>query len=198
MISGDSRFARRARTLLSLLPLLAAPDAAAWGLEQLMQDLARVKTAQATFVERKHLAILTAPLESSGTLTYTAPDRLEKRTLAPRNESLLLERDELTLESGEPKRRRTIRLEDYPVVAVFVESIRSTLAGDLALLRRLYDIALDGDERKWRLVLRPLDPKMQELVSEIRIGGNRDWVASVEFLQPGGDRSVMTVTRDTR
>jgi hypothetical protein len=195
MISGDSRAALRAR-LLSLLLLLAAPDAAAWGIEQLMQDLARVKTAHARFVERKYLAILTAPLESSGTLTYIAPHRLEKRTLAPKPESLVLERDQLILESGEPKRRRTIRLEDYPVVGAFVESIRSTLAGDLDLLNRLYKIALEGDERKWRLVLKPADPKMQEVISEIRISGSRNRIGAIEFLEPGGDRSVMTITRD--
>jgi len=195
MISGDSRAALRAR-LLSLLLLLAAPDAAAWGIEQLMQDLARVKTAHARFVERKYLAILTAPLESSGTLTYIAPHRLEKHTLAPRAESLVLERDQLVLESGEPKRRRTLRLEDYPVVGTFVESIRSTLAGDLDLLNRLYKIALEGDERKWRLVLKPADPKMQEVISEIRISGSRNWIGAIEFLEPGGDRSVMAITRD--
>jgi Outer membrane lipoprotein carrier protein LolA-like len=198
MISGDSRLARRARTLLSPILLLAAADAAAWGIDELMQDLARVKTANGRFVERKHLAILTAPLESSGTLTYIAPDRLEKHTLSPRTESLLLERDLLTLESTQPKRRRTIRLEDYPVVGVFVESIRSTLAGDLALLRRLYEVALEGDEHRWRLVLKPSDPKMQEMVREIRIGGSRNWIGSIEFLEPGGDRSVMTITRDAQ
>jgi hypothetical protein len=197
MISGDSRLARRARRLLSLL-LLAAPDAAAWGIEQLMQDLAQVKSAEARFVERRYLAILTAPLESSGTLTYIAPHRLEKHTLAPRTESLVLERGQLTLESGEPKRRRTIRLEDYPVIGVFVESIRSTLAGDLDQLNRLYGIALEGDERKWRMVLRPGDPKTQEMVSEIRISGSRNWIGSIEFLEAGGDRSVMTITRDAR
>jgi hypothetical protein len=81
---------------------------------------------------------------------------------------------------------------------VFVESIRSTLAGDLALLRRLYQVELEGDERKWRLLLKPIDPRMQEVVSEIRIGGSRDWIGSIEFLEPGGDRSVMSVTRDAR
>ena len=108
----------------------------------------------------------------------------------------MLERGQLTLESAQPKRRRTLRLDDYPVIWVFVESIRSTLAGDLALLKRLYDVALEGDERKWRLVLKPLDARMLEVVSEIRIAGSRDWISSIEFLEPGGDRSVMTITRD--
>jgi len=183
---------------LLLLLLVAAPSsfAASWDLERLMQDLAQVKAAEGRFVERKHLGILTAPLESSGTLTYSAPGRLEKHTLTPHDETLVLERDQLTIESRQPKRRRTLLLQDYPVIWMFVESIRSTLAGDLTLLQRFYAITLEGEERKWRLVLKPIDPKMQELIREIRIGGSRSRIDSIEFFEPGGDRSVMTITRD--
>ena len=189
--------------LLSLLLVAGSSCAASgWDLERLMQDLAQVKAAKGRFVERKYLAILTAPLESSGTLTYTAPSRLEKHTLTPRGESLVLDGDQLSIASKgvgkAPDRRRTVLLQDYPAISIFVESIRSTLAGDLTLLRRFYEIVLDGDERKWRLVLKPRDPKMQELISEIRIGGSRTWIDSIEFLESGGDRSVMSITRDAR
>ena len=74
--------------------------------------------------------------------------------------------------------------------------VRSTLAGDLALLNRFYEVALQGDERSWRLLLKPNDPKMQEVMSEIRIGGHGNWINAIEFLEPGGDRSVMSITRD--
>jgi len=161
-----------------------------------MQNLRQVKTAKGRFVERKHLGILNAPLEFSGTLIYIAPSRLEKHTLVPRAESLVLEREELTIERKEQSQHRTVMLQDYPVIWAFVESIRSTLAGDLATLNRFYDVALDGDERKWRLALKPSDPKMQEVVSEIRISGNRNWISAIEIIETGGDRSVMTITRD--
>src|SRR5262245_50160772 len=173
-----------------------AADSPTWDLARLMQELAAVKTSKGRFVERRYVGILTAPLESSGTLLYVAPDRLEKRTLSPRAESMLLEGDQLTLESEQPKRRRSIRLDDYPAVGVFVESIRATLAGDLTALKRVFDIALEGDERRWRMLLRPGEPKMQELVSEIRISGSRGIIDSIEFLEPNGDRSMMTITRD--
>lgn len=171
-------------------------ESPAWNVARLMQELAKVKTSKARFVERRYVGILTAPLESSGTLLYVAPDRLEKRTLSPRVEGMLLEGEQLTLESEQPKRRRSIRLADYPAIGVFVESIRSTLAGDLAALKRLFDIALEGDERRWRMVLKPTDRNMQELLSEIRVGGSRATIDSIEFLEPNGDRSTMTITRD--
>jgi hypothetical protein len=205
MISGVSapRRGRQARLLALVLAMASclagaaeAADSPGWDLKRLMHDLGEVKTAKGRFVERKYVAILTAPLEFSGTLLYIAPNRLEKHTLKPRTESLLLERDELVIESKNPDRRRALKLRNYPVVQVFVESVRSTLAGDLALLNRFFEIGLQGDERSWRLLLKPNDPKMQEVMSEVRISGNGSWIDTIEFLEAGGDRSVMSITRD--
>lgn len=205
MIFGGSPFAHRVWTVLLLFAagvcssaaVAAEPGGAAgWDLKQLMHELGQVKTAKARFVERKHLAILNAPLELSGTLVYVAPDRLEKHTLVPRAESLVLEREELTIEDKERTRRRTLVLQDYPVVWAFVESIRSTLAGDLSTLTRFYRVSFDGGEHRWRLMLKPSEPGMQDVVSEIRISGDRSWINTIEIIETGGDRSVMTITRD--
>lgn len=183
------------RLLASMLAMAAGSAAAAdWGVEHLMRELAQVKSSRAKFVERKHMTLLNAPLESSGTLIYTAPGRLEKHTLAPRAESLVLEHDRLTLENKALNQRRTYALQDHPVVWSFVESIRSTLAGDLATLNRFYQVTLDGGERQWRLTLKPVDPAMQNVMSEIRIGGSRNRVNTIEIIETQGDRSVMTIT----
>jgi outer membrane lipoprotein-sorting protein len=172
---------------------LAQPKTA-WGLPELMQELRAVKSAHGQFVERKYLAVLSAPLELSGTLAYTAPGRLEKRTLQPKPERLLLEGNTLTLE--DQKRRRSYALEQNPPVRAFVESIRSTLAGDLETLNRFYEVSLQGSEADWRLDLKPIEPAMQAMVSEIRIGGRGVWLHTIEILDAGGDRSVMRISRE--
>src|SRR3569832_1438643 len=61
----------------------AASWAAEWNIDQLMQSLAKNKVGRATFVEKKYIAMLDRPVESSGELSYAAPDHLEKRTLRP-------------------------------------------------------------------------------------------------------------------
>ena len=183
---------------LGLAPgtLLAAADTpdASWSVEQLMQRFAQVKSAKGKFVERKHLRILSAPLESSGTLVYTAPGHLEKQTLTPKPESLVLDGDTLTFEDKTRNRRRTLRLQEYPVIWAFVESIRSTLAGDLRGLNRFYRVGLEGSETDWRLTLDPRDPAIERMVSQIRIAGSRTSIRSVETTEAEGDRSVMTIT----
>jgi hypothetical protein len=152
--------------------------------------------SKARFVERKHMAILSAPLEYSGALIYVAPDRLES-TRKRRGGKPAIGARPAHDRVPERKHRRTVVLQDYPVIWAFVESIRSTLAGDLATLTRFYEVKLDGGERRWRLLLKPRDPQMEEVVSEIRLSGSRNWIDAIEIIEINGDRSVMTITRDS-
>ena len=201
MTFGDKSLARclLSSVLFFALSMVASAHAdtdsapaAKWDLGQLMQSLAQVKSIQGQFVERKYLSILNAPLEFSGTLFYAAPSHLEKRTLLPKPESMVLDQDRLTLERK--NQRRSLVLQDYPVIWAFVEGIRSTLAGDLQTLRRFYRVSLDGNANQWRLALAPSEPQMQGVVSEIHISGSQNRVASIEIIETGGDRSVMTIT----
>lgn len=164
---------------------------AGWDLEQLMQSLARNTSGRATFTEQKFIALLDKPVLSSGELLYTAPDRLEKRTLKPKPETMVLDHDTVTVERG--KRQYVLRVKDYPELGVFVESIRGTLAGDRASLERLYQLTLDGSEARWTLVLRPLNPKMLAVVQRITMQGERAELRSIEMEQADKDRSVMLI-----
>lgn len=173
-------------------------DGAGWGLQQLMRELGAIKRSQARFVERKYLKVLTAPLELRGTLTYEAPGNLVKRTLSPKPETLTVEGDRLTLESTARNEHRTLRLRDYPLLWAFVESIRSTLSGDIAALERFYRIELEGGRARWRLYLVPRDPDMRAVISLINIGGSRDRVERIEVQETRGDRSVTTIVEESR
>jgi hypothetical protein len=95
----------------------------------------------ARFVEKKSIAILDKPVESSGELFYTAPDYLEKRTIKPKPESMILDRDTLLIERG--RQKHALQLQDYPELAAFIDSIRGTLAGDRKALNALR-MSLDG------------------------------------------------------
>jgi outer membrane lipoprotein-sorting protein len=200
---GMRRAFARALALALMLPLCMAgavagekPSDPAWSVEQLMQRLAQVKSSKATFVERKHMRILNAPLELTGTLVYTAPGYLEKHTLKPKPESLVLDKDTLTFEDRARKRRRVLRLQEYPVIWAFVESIRSTLAGDLQSLNRFYRVGLEGTELDWRLTLDPREPGIQRVVQQIRIAGSRTSIRSIEITESEGDHSIMTITEE--
>ncbi len=212
MTSGPAP-GRRAERLLVVLAIVIAPtagapagaqdsepqqDGAGWGLQQLMRELGAVKRSQSRFVERKYLKVLKAPLELRGTLTYVAPGNLVKRTLSPKPETLTVDGDRLTVESTARNESRTLRLRDYPVLWAFVESIRSTLSGDIAALERFYRVELEGGRARWRLYLVPRDPDMRAVISLINIGGSRDRVERIEVQETRGDRSVTTIVEESR
>lgn len=171
----------------------AVSSAADWDIDQLMQSLATAKSGSATFVERKYLAMLERPVESSGDLFYTAPDRLEKRTVKPKPETMLVEGDVLVIERG--RKKFTVQLQEYPALAGFIDSIRGTMAGDRKVLERVFKLKLEGDAEHWTLTLFPTEVKMAAAIQLIRIAGSQDNLRSIEIIQTDGDRSLMAITR---
>lgn len=184
---------RTARLAAALLALAVWSPAAlaAWDLQQLMDTLAQTKSGRATFVEKKHIALLDRPVESSGELLYTAPDRLEKRTFKPKPESMVVNGGELLVERGRQKYQ--LQLQAYPELAAFIDSIRGTLAGDRGALERSYRLSLEGSAERWVLQLDPVDPKMQAVVQRIRISGARNQVRGIDITQADGDSSTMAI-----
>jgi hypothetical protein len=164
-------------------------------LDQVMGMLAMRQHGRVEFIEQHFLAVLSRPIESSGELRYDAPDRLEKRTLKPHAETLVLTGEVLTVERA--RSRRVMDLHAYPQVLPFVESIRATLAGDRKALERLFRLDFVGSVSRWTLTLVPLESKVKQSVSQVRIDGAQDQLLKVEIRQPDGDRSLMTLRPST-
>jgi outer membrane lipoprotein carrier protein LolA len=169
----------------------ARPAAAEAPLDELLALLAARRHGHVSFTEVQQLALLDRPLESSGELFYDAPDRVEKRTLKPKAESLLLEHGTLSVHRGH--RSYVVDLGAFPQALPFIESIRATLAGDRAALERYFHLDFQGSLASWSLRLEPADARMAAAVREIRISGERDTVRSVEIRQGDGDRSLLSL-----
>jgi len=172
-----------------------APGAAAaqseLTLESLLARIGGRKEQQARFVEKKYLALLDAPVESSGTLRYRAPDRLEKNTDRPVKESLMLDGDQLVIERN--GRRRSLPAAQLPGVAALVGGLRDTLGGDAEALRRVFKVVLQGGASSWQIDLLPSDVTVAQLVTRVTLRGREDRLLEVETMQADRDRSVMTL-----
>jgi len=195
--SSVSAFSSRVlREVLVALALMLTPvidHAAGWDIDQLMHGLSQTRSDHATFIEKKFIAMLEEPVESSGELFYTAPDHLEKRTLKPKPESMILEHDTLVFERG--RQEHNLQLQDYPELAAFIDSIRGTLAGDRKALERNYQLGLEGTIEHWTLQLLPVDERMQAVVKRILIAGVGYSVRSIEITQTDGDSSLMLIEK---
>ena len=171
-----------------------ATESTGWNVEQLIESLAKNRQAEVRFEETAFSNLLTQPLKTQGILRFTPPTGLEKHITAPHDERYLVEGDTVLFESKTKGTNRTLSLHDYPALRAFIEAFRSTLANDVITLKRFYSVTLQGEPRRWVLILRPLDKAVQELVESIRFSGEREHVSIIEIKAPDGDRSVMVIT----
>jgi hypothetical protein len=170
---------------------LAASPAVPDGLDALMHELASHPSGRVTYTEVQHLGVLDRPLESSGELLYEAPDRLEKRILKPRPETLVLAHGVLSATRG--KHTRTMELAAWPQVAPLLESLRATLTGDRATLERIFSVELEGNAARWTLALTPKDPEAARTITRVTITGENASLKTVEIRETDGDRSLLTI-----
>ncbi|MDM0053449.1 outer membrane lipoprotein carrier protein LolA [Variovorax sp. J22R115] len=192
MISGSKiRFDRWCRALLTVLAL-SASSAWAFDLPELMGLLAQQKSGEARFTEQRFVRGLEGPLEASGVLSFTAPDKLVRRTLAPRPETMSVEGNTLTLSRG--SRTRTLQLDSMPELLGMVEAMRGTLSGNSQGLQRYFRSTLSGSSNSWTLDLQPVDERLAAQVRTMRLSGRGGEVLGIEMEFIGGDRSVMNIT----
>jgi outer membrane lipoprotein carrier protein LolA len=182
---------RRQACLTVLTLAAAAPARAAFGFDELMVTLAQRKSGEARFAEERFVSGLDQTLNYTGTLSFSAPDRLERQTLTPRRESFIVEGNQLTLQRGERVRR--LALDSVPELAAMVAAMRGTLSGDGSVLRHYFKATVDGSATRWTLMLVPLDQRLLGVVRLLRIDGMHADVRVVELQLADGDRSVTTI-----
>jgi outer membrane lipoprotein-sorting protein len=172
---------------------LAPPASHAQGFDlgALTALLGRVTSGEATFVETRRIEMLDRTLQSSGRLSFRAPDSFVRETLKPRHEKLAVDGNTLTMSLGE--RSRTMQLDATPEAAVIVEAIRGTLTGNRATLERLFETTVSGDAGAWSLKLVPRDLRLRGQVSMVQVSGRDEVAREVQVQLADGDRSVMTI-----
>jgi len=184
------RLAALAALALGALPAYAQTGAG-FDLVQLMRSLAQVKSGEATFTETRSVALLERTLESSGRLSFAAPDSFVRETLKPRRDRVAVVGNTVTMSQG--GRSRTVALDSVPEAAVLMEAIRGTLTGNREALERHFKTSVSGDAQRWALDLVPRDWRLREQVVSVRVTGQQAVVREVLVALADGDRSVMTI-----
>ena len=140
--------------------------------------------------------MLNAPLVTTGTLRYVAPNWIQKTTISPVPGRFVLNRDQVTISGGGDDQTHVFSLRDYPQIGGLVQGIRATLAGDQSVLEQFYSLRLSGTPRAWQLVLQPKDAKLAHFIAWIRIGGDGHLIDEIDTQSSNGDHSEMTVAED--
>jgi hypothetical protein len=147
-----------------------------------------------TFVERRYSVLFRNPPEARGTLYFKPPALLERDVTSPRRETVRIDAENVTLrtlgDDGKPVERKA-SLATYPQLAGLVSTIRATLAGDLATLRKMYFIEMKEPLPRWRIELAPVEEPVAGAVTAIVMSGTLGDVERIQFTETTGDRTEL-------
>lgn len=167
----------------------AAP---ALDLGTLMARMAAVRERHALFREEKRFSALSQTLVSTGRLFYRHPSFLEKRTEAPLFERLVVDADQVTIDTVE-EGRRTFTLGQAPELRALVDAVRAPLSGDLPALRRSFEPRLSGSWSAWSLDLTPLEDRVVRMLRRVSLSGSGTDVTETLSIQANGDEMALAI-----
>ena len=182
--------------ILAALPLQPAQSDSTLSLDQLMATLRTVRHIDARYIQHRTLHTLRTPLETRGGLHFNAPDHLEKVSDPSADgtaERVTINGNQLTIDRGHATSPIVLTLNDHPEIGVLVDSIRATLSGDAAALRRTFDITLSGALDHWQLVLQPHDPAPRGVLQWMRITGYAARITAIDTQNADGDHDEMAI-----
>jgi hypothetical protein len=192
------------RILVGALAAGVAPARAERGdLEGLFALFAAQGERRKAFVERRHSVLFRNPPEARGSLYFKPPALLERDVVSPRRENVTIDAETATLrtvgDDGKVTERKA-SLTTIPQLANLVVTIRATLAGDLATLRKAYSVAMTQPLPHWRIEMMPIaaiDEKSGGGITQITMAGDRGEVERIEFAESSGDRTeiLLSATR---
>lgn len=169
-VSAESTEARARPTLTSVLQKLAASEGVA-----------------AEFVETKNLALLSAPLESRGTIYFVPPDRFARFTTHPAFSALIIDGDHVTFR--ESQKAEVLDISGSPITRAFVENFIVLWSGDLARLERQYEVGLRVEGDRWEISLAPRATQIKRVIEGVTLQGAGDSLERMIVADRDGDRT---------
>jgi Outer membrane lipoprotein carrier protein LolA-like len=165
--------------LFSLVLSLAliTPLAAAQRVDSdwILAALARPAPMRTAFVELRSSPLLKQPLRLSGEYRRPREDTLVREVRVPYAETTTLRSSKsgageaTIIRTG--KAPRTFSLSRAPELASLQNSFGALLAGDRALIERVYRVVAQGDRTRWTLTLAPKDSALAARVRDIVLYG---------------------------
>ncbi|MCB1609401.1 MAG: outer membrane lipoprotein carrier protein LolA [Xanthomonadales bacterium] len=169
--------------LLLAMPLWAGDP----GLARIDAQLVRAPVLRGEFSQSKRIEGFSHPLRSSGRFVVALDKGVLWETLAPFPSSVVLTREQLISRQPDGGSKVLVGAEN-PALEVVQALLMALIVGDLGRLQTQFEIRSEDVARGWAVRLIPTDPMLQQVFSEVELGGGA-FVERVTLSEPGGDRS---------
>lgn len=179
-------------SLVAIFPSLAG-EQAPLSPDRLAEFITGAPDHRAEFSEERRLLLLTEPVRLQGTLLFRKPDRLEKHTLSPLREDLVVDGDWVTVSLPDRNTEMRFNMADDPLLHGLLFSLRSILNGEPGRLAEIFAVEAWGDGNAWTLRLKPVGTDLAQRIQAIRVTGETYWIRTIELWEISGDYLIMTI-----
>jgi outer membrane lipoprotein-sorting protein len=162
----------------------------------LIAGFAAVQTVHASYTETKHIALMSAPLVSSGTVVLVKPDRLRMDMVEPVRQSVVVDGAKIRVVHHDLGTEQRVDLGPNADARAIVRSILLAMSGQVDLLGEEYGCTLDeAPDGEVQLDLTPLRSPMKEMIRSLQVvlGPNRT-LRQVTIREEGDDTAVLVFT----
>ncbi len=180
---------------------MAIADSDGWDVSGLMHQFSRIVHAKLVFKETRRSEFVMTDLVTKGHIEYRQPDYIEKNTVSPIVEKVVIDGDSMSIEKTGTvgKHDDMVQIQRYPVkshpvLTITVESLRAILVGDIDRLNEGFEIKLDGSRTDWKLDLTPKTPEILKYFKQVMLYGSDARIQKVVLIQADGDQSTVDLT----
>jgi outer membrane lipoprotein-sorting protein len=147
-------------------------------------QLAKNRSVRAHFRQTRTLAALSAPLVSTGTLVLSREHGVIWHTDTPYQVTYVI--GDVSVTKIDASGHRSTTSASRGGMAQVSRMMRAILSGDLSALYSQFDVAADGTESRWRLLLTPNQPQLAQFVKALRMDGGA-FLQTLEIDAANGD-----------
>lgn len=171
---------QRIATLILALPLFTH----ALTLSEIEQQLDPAPVLKADFRQQQHLAMLSRPLVSTGSLLLIKGHGLQWQMKTPFTSDLKLI-DGTLYSNGQA--------DNLPGGEAFSRRLMMVLSGDFSALQKVFEIEVSGEPERWTLTLEPRNATLKKVLHGLSVSGGRS-PEQFRLDYPNGDYSVTTLS----
>lgn len=171
---------QRIATLVLALPLFAH----ALTLTEIEQQLDPAPVLKADFRQQQHLAMLSRPLVSTGSLLLIKGHGLQWQMKTPFTSDLKLI-DGTLYSNGQA--------DNLPGGEAFSRRLMMVLSGDFSALQKVFEIEVSGKPERWTLALEPRNATLKKVLQGLSVSGGRS-PEQFRLDYPNGDYTVTTLS----
>ena len=159
-------------------------------LEKVQKMLSVADNLKGDFTQTRHIALLSAPLISSGNFVISKTTGLTWDQLKPFASSLQVTDTKLIQKMGDNP-PTIITKEQQPIVFSFTSIFLSIFKGDTAKVKQYFEIYFTGDTKHWEIALKPNSSPLNKAIASIELSGGK-YIQTVTINEVKKNKMVIT------